>query len=178
MAKRQSAFAERELAPTRLGNDAAALRSYCETRYGIQFELFWPQFLLVIQKDAKMADAIAMAKVQLDFSILSLTLTTISTLIWIGVIARWGHSLWTAGLVLVLGPLAIGLWLYIVHTSYSSFAEVARSAIDLRRFLVLEELRRPLPVSTDAEKQIWENSARLALLDEHGANVAFRHPPK
>jgi hypothetical protein len=33
-------------------------------------------------------------------------------------------------------------------------------------------------VSTDAEKRIWEAAARLALLDEHGANIAFRHPTK
>ena len=177
-AQRQGAFAKNELAPTRLGNDAAALRSYCATRYGIQFELFWPRFLLVVQSDSKLADAIAMAQIQLDFSILCLTLTTLSTLTWIVVLGTAGKSLWTAAVVLVLGPAVIHIWLEIVHTSYSSFAEVARSAIDLRRFLLLEQLRRPLPVSTAAEKRIWEDAARLTLLDEHGANIAFRHPTK
>jgi BMFP domain-containing protein YqiC len=177
-ADQQSAFARYDLAPTRLGNDAAALRSYCETRYGIQFELFWPRFLLVVQNDSKIADAIAAAKIQLDFSILCLTLAALSTLIWIFVIGALGRSLWTVLVVFVLGPVAIAVWLEIVHTSYASFAEVARSAIDLRRFSLLEDLRRPLPVSTDAEKRIWEAAARLALLDEHGANIAFRHPTK
>jgi hypothetical protein len=174
--ERQRLFAASELAPTRLGNDAAALRSYCETRYGIEFNVFWPRYLLVAQKDAKLSDAMAKEKIQLDFSILALTLTTISVVAWSVVLAVWGSSLWTVLLVLVLGPLATRVWLSIVHASYSSFADLARSAVDLYRFDLLTALHRPLPVTTDGEKKAWESVARLILLDEHRDNITFRHP--
>jgi hypothetical protein len=177
-AERQRLFGDSELAPTRLGNDAAALRSYCETRYGIQFDFFWQRFLLVAQKEAKLSDTLATAKIQLDFSILALTLTATTTLIWSVILAIWGSSIWTVSLVFIIGPLATKVWLDIVHASYSAFAELARSAVDLYKFDLLEALRRPLPVSTDAEKQAWETVARLVLLDEHKPNVAFRHPTK
>jgi hypothetical protein len=177
-ADRQRLFADLELAPTRLGNDAAALRSYCETRYGIEFELFWPRFLLLAQKDAKLGDTIATAKIQLDFSVLSLGLTTITTLAWYVVLAIWGTSLWTASLVFIIGPFATAAWLGIVHASYSSFADLARSAVDLYRFELLSGLHLPLPASTAAEATAWRAVNRLVLLGEKEGNVPFRHPAK
>ncbi len=176
--QRDREFAKVELAPTRLGNDAAALRSYCDTRYGISFDLFWSRFLLLIEKDDKAGDALATSKMQLDFSILTMTLSTLTTLTWGTVIFFFGHSLWTVLIVYVLGPAVIAVWLHIVHASYAAFADVARSAIDLNRFAVLDALRRPLPASTNAEKKIWEDFTRLAALNEHRPNVTFRHPAK
>lgn len=176
--QRDNEFAKAELAPTRLGNDAAALRSYCETRYGISFDLFWPRFLLAEKSDDSVSDQMANAKIQLDFSILTLTLTTVSTLSWAFEVILSGRSLWTMLIVFVIGPPAIVLWLNIVHASYGSFADVVRSVIDLKRFDVLDALRRPLPVSTDAEKKIWEEFARLSLLNEPSINVTFRHSAK
>jgi hypothetical protein len=169
-------FARGELAPTQLGNDAAALRSYCDTRYGISFDLFWPRFLLSLKKDDSIADTIATAKIQLDFSILMLVLTIATIAIWAVVIWFDRHSLWSVLIVYVLGPPMIAVWLYNVHASYSAFADLARGAIDVRRFDVLDALRRPLPPSTDAEKGIWENFTRLAVLGERKPDVTFRHP--
>jgi hypothetical protein len=169
-------FAKSELAPTQLGNDAAALRSYCETRYGISFDLFWPRFLLSLKKDDGIADTIATAKIQLDFSILTLVLTIATIAIWAVVIWYYGHSLWSVLIVYVLGPPMIAVWLYNVHASYGAFADLARGAIDMRRFDVLDALRRPLPPSTDAEKRIWEDFTRLAVLGERKPDVTFRHP--
>jgi hypothetical protein len=176
--RRDQEFALAELAPTRLGNDAAALRSYCETRYGISFDLFWPRFLLLIKDNDAVGEAIATAKIQLDFSILALTLNVATIAIWAVIIWFYGHSLWSVLIVYVLGPLTIPLWLYNVHASYGAFADLARSAIDLNRFNVLDALRRPLPPSTDAERRIWRDYARLAALGERRPNVTFRHPAK
>jgi hypothetical protein len=174
--QRDREFAKTELAPTRLGNDAAALRSYCDTRYGISFDLFWPRFLLLINKDDKSGDALTTAKIQLDFSILTWALTLLSTLIWAVVIMLRGHSLWTFLIVYLLGPAVVAVWLHIVHASYGAFADLARSSVDLNRFQVLDALRRPLPPSTDAEKKIWEDFTRSAALGERKPNVTFRHP--
>jgi hypothetical protein len=174
--ERQHLFAEHELAPTRLGNDAAALRDYCRTRYGIEFEHFWPRFLLVAQKDAKLSEAIAAAKIQLDFSVLALTLTVVSVAAWSLILLVVGRSLTNALIVLGLGPLVAYAWLGIVHASYASFAETVRSAIDLHRFEVLTALRQPLPTDLAAEHRTWDAVSRLALADEHEGGTSYRHP--
>jgi hypothetical protein len=174
-ANRQRLFADIEMEPTRLGNDAAALRSYCETRYGIDFDFFWSRFLLVVQKDDKLSNTIATAKIQLDFAILALTLTATTTAAWSVVLLFSGVSLWTVFLVFVVGPAATMAWLGIVHGSYSNFADLARSVVDLHRFELLAALRRPLPLTTEAEKLAWEAVARLSLLGEHGENAVLQH---
>lgn len=176
LAERERLFGERELAPTRLGNDAAALRSYCLTRYGIEFDFFWPRFLLVVQKDAKLSDSLAMAKIQLDFSILTLTLTMATVVGWSVFLLFEGRSLWTALAVIGLGPPVAYGWLGIVHASYSGFAETVRSAIDLHRFELLAALRHPLPASTDEEKDAWAAVSRLSILNSHKTTVVFKHP--
>lgn len=172
-------FAKRELAPTRLGNSAAALREYCESRYGIAFEAFWPRFLLVIAStNAKLADAIAAAKIQLDFSILCLTLTVASDVGWAAVLWLWGRSLWTAAVIFIVGPALAWAWLSIVQSSYSAFAEVARSAVDLNRFDLLDSLHLPWPQRSDDESRIWRSFAELTLLNEKTPGVTYRSSVK
>lgn len=172
---RESLFSGAELAPTRLGNDVAALRSYCDTRYGMDFDFFWPRLQLVM-KDLKIAEKLATAKIQVDFSILSLTLSVLFTVVWLFILGCWGTSFVSLMLVVVFGPPVIGLWLWMVHESYSAFAELVRGAIDVSRFDLLQMLRRPLPASTEAELKVWEQTARLLVLNEHDVDVTFKHP--
>jgi len=172
-------FAQIQLAPTKLGNSAAALRDYCESRYGIAFEAFWPRFLLIIAaKNANVSDAIVAAKIQLDFSILCLTLTVASLASWIGVLWFSGRSLWTAAVIFIVGPALAWVWLSIVQSSYAAFAEVARSAVDLNRFDLLDSLHLPLPQGSEDEAGIWQKFAELALLDEKTTPVTYRNPVK
>jgi hypothetical protein len=171
---RASLFGIAELAPTRLGNDVAALRSYCDSRYKFDFDLFWPRLQLVM-KNQKIAERLAAAKIQVDFSILSLALSILFMAIWLSVLAVWGTSLISLLAIVVLGPPVIVLWLWMVHESYSAFAEFVRAAIDVSRFDLLEALRRPLPATTEAELKVWDQTARLLSLDEHN-DTAFKHP--
>jgi hypothetical protein len=172
-------FAQIQLAPTKLGNSAAALRDYCESRYGIAFEAFWPRFLLIIAaKNDNVSDAIVAAKIQLDFSILCLTLTVASLASWIGVLWFSGRSLWTAAVIFIVGPALAWVWLSIVQSSYAAFAEVARSAVDLNRFDLLDSLHLPLPQGSEDEAGIWQKFAELALLNEKTTPVTYRNPVK
>jgi hypothetical protein len=168
-------FAGAELAPTRLGNDVAALRSYCETRYRFDFDFFWPRLQLVM-KDQKIAERLAAAKIQVDFSILALALSVLFVVTWLFILAFWGKSFLSLFLVVGLGPPVIALCLWMVHESYSAFAEFVRGAVDVSRFDLLQALRRPLPATTDAELDMWEDTARLLLLNERRADVTFKHP--
>jgi hypothetical protein len=171
-------FARGELAPTRLGNDAAALRGYCRTRYGIEFDFFWPRFQLVLQKNDKLSSAIAGAKIQLDFTILSLALTVVSTIVWIGLLYRLSDNLLLLVSIIFFGPLSTAFWLGAVHASHSEFAEVVRSAVDIGRFEVLQALRLPLPATTKVEKRTWERTARMAMLGEESVDFTLKHPPQ
>ncbi len=128
-----------------------------------------------MQKDTKLSDSLAMAKIQLDFSILTLTLTVATVFAWSVFLLFDGRSLWTALAVIGLGPVVAYGWLGIVHASYSGFAETVRSAIDLHRFELLAALRHPLPASTDDEKDAWAAVSRLSILNSK-TNVVFQHP--
>jgi hypothetical protein len=164
-----------ELKPTRLGNDAAALRSYCETRYGFEFDFFWLRFLIEIQKNDRLSASIVKAKIQLDFSILLFWLTFIFVALWFPLLTFCSGSLAALLAVAGLGPVTTTASLRLVHASYSAFAEVVRGSIDVSRFELLQALRRPLPVSTQAEKIVWEQAARLLRLDEP-VDTTFKHP--
>lgn len=163
-----------DLQPTRLGNDAAALRSYCDTRYGFEFEFFWPRFLISIQKNTELSSAIVKAKIQLDFAVVALWLTLLFVIVWLPLLTIYGKSLVVLLVVAGLAPFAATGSLRLVHTSYSAFAEIVRSAIDTNRFMLLQALRRPLPVSTQAEKIVWEQVVRLLRLDEK-IDTTFKH---
>jgi hypothetical protein len=154
--KRYQRFAKAELAPTRIGNDAATLRSYCDTRYNLDFDFFWPRLQIVIQKDQNLNAALVNSKTQLDFVVLLFWLTLVFTGIWLLALTWWGNSLWAFVFVAALGPLACRIWLGIVQASYAAFTELARSAIDLKRLDLLTALHWPLPLTADAELRTWK----------------------
>jgi hypothetical protein len=168
-------FGSVELAPTRLGNDVAALRSYCNTRYGLEFDFFWPRLQLVM-KDDKLAGKLSAAQIQVEFSILALTLSTVFVAFWLIELGGWGDSFTSLLLLAVLGPPVIAIFLWLVHGSYSIYAELVRGSIDVSRFDLLQALRRPLPQSTEAEIAVWQQTARLLVFNEHDVDVALKHP--
>jgi hypothetical protein len=172
---RERLFALAELAPTRLGNDAAALRSYCDTRYGFDFDFFWPRLQLALQKDEKRSTSIVNAKVHLDFSVLLLWLTAFFTGSWLLLLGGLGNSLVLLLIVAGMGPLLTALWFGIVQTSYSSFTDIVRSTVDLNRFDLLTALHRPLPISTQAEKRVWDGATGLLMFND-ASDTPFRQP--
>lgn len=171
----QSLYGQAELAPTRLGNDVAALRSYCLTRYRFDFDFLWPRLQLALT-DAKLVDGLRSARIQVDFSILCLTLTGLFVIGWLVALALAGHSLWSLLAVAGVGPPLIGVWLWMVHESYAAYAEVARGTVDLARFDLLKALRRPLPETLDQEGEVWEAVVRRLQLDEAGYDGRLVHP--
>jgi hypothetical protein len=164
-----------DLQPTRLGNDAAALRSYCDTRYGFEFEFLWPRFLISIQKNSELSSAIVKAKIQLDFAVVLFWLTLLFVIVWLPLLTIYGKSLVVLLVVAGLAPFAATGSLRLVHASYSAFAEIVRSAIDTNRFVLLQALQRALPVSTQDEKIVWGQVVQLLRLAEK-IDTTFKHP--
>jgi hypothetical protein len=169
-------YAKAELAPTRLGNDVAALRSYCDTRYGFDFDFFWPRLQLTI-KDQKLVETLSVARIQVEYSALCLCLSVILTACWIVVLYCVGHTLLSLALVVIGGPALICVWFWMLHQSYSALAELIRGTIDLSRFDLLLALRRPLPETPTQERASWEELAHLLRLNEPNPAVVFNHPP-
>ena len=173
--KHESEFAKAELAPTRFGNHVAALRSYCDTRYGFDFDFFWPRLRLVIADDT-IKSSLDAAKTQVDYSVLCLALTLLFILNWLLILAFAGEELHLLFVLAALGPPAVLFWLWMVRESYSDYSNLVRSAIDICRFDLLKALRRPLPKSTEEEIETWHQTARLLLFDEHHENATLEHP--
>jgi hypothetical protein len=173
--RKDQIFARAELAPTPFGNLSAALRSYCKTRYGIEFGYFWPRFLMAIQRNPTLSSAIANANVQVEFAVAALALTVLTLLLWLGLFVVFFAGPLRLFLLAAIGPPAVGLWLSVIETSYKEYADTVRGAIDLGRFELLAALRQPLPPSLENERQLWDRLARMALLNEPGAARALVH---
>jgi hypothetical protein len=173
--RREQVFARAELAPTRFGNLSAALRSYCKTRYGIEFGYFWPRFLLAIQKNPTLSTAITNANFQVEYAVAALALTVLSLLLWLALFIAFFSGPLPVFLLAALGPPAVGLWLGVLEASFKEYADVARGAIDLGRFELVSALRQPLPPTFESERQLWDRLARLALLNERGPDRALVH---
>ncbi|MCL6707523.1 hypothetical protein M8R20_10970 [Pseudomonas sp. R2.Fl] len=168
-------YAAAEITPTRFGNDAAALRSYCETRYNIEFDAIWPRLQLVM-KDEKLLGKLETARIQVDFSALSLVLSAAFVLIWLLVLGLWGTSLFALLILVAAAPPVVGLWLWVLHESYTAYADTVRGTIDVARFDLVTAMHRPLPDATDKEREMWEKLQRLLLLGTHDPGISFDHP--
>jgi hypothetical protein len=152
------------------------LRGYCESRYGFEFDFFWPRLQLVIQQNDKLGSSIVNAKIQVDFSILCLTLSALTGIMWVVLLTVIGNSLWTLLLIAIFVPPMVYGWLALVHASYTAFSELVRSAIDITRLDLLRKLHLPLPETTEAERQLWEMVARWLILNDKDSNLSFVHP--
>jgi hypothetical protein len=168
-------FGTAKVEPTRLGNYAAALKSYCDSRYGFDFDFFWPRLLLTLQKDEKRSAAIVNANIQLNFTIWLVWLTVLFTGTWLPILSLAGHSLNLFVAVAVVGPLAAAAWLGIAETAYAAFADTVRSVVDLNRLDLLSGLQRPLPDTTLAERRAWERVA-LSLMYGERNDAPLKHP--
>jgi hypothetical protein len=172
---KQQKFSHAELAPTHLGNLAASLRSYCKTRYNIDFDSFWPRFLLAIGKDDKLNSAIATAKIQLDFAVLSYALTLGSVVAWIVLLVWLGEFDARLFVAVAFGPPLVVVWLRVVHANYAEFADTVRAAIDNGRFDLLIALHLPLPATLGEERALWTRVAGLAVLNVQEPDIAYKH---
>jgi hypothetical protein len=138
---------------------------------------------IVLQKDQNLSTAIINSKTQLDFAVLLFWLTVLFTGVWLVALTFWGNSLWPFVIVAALGPLAARLWLGIVQASYAAFAELARSAVDLKRLDLLTALHWPLPLTADSELLTWRAVGERIkfgpdppFVRTRNRETVFRHP--
>ncbi len=165
------------LAPTYLGNKAAALQRYCKLRYGIHFNSFWPRFQLAI-KDANLKTAIATSKTQLDFTVLMFALACVTTVGWTLLIGAVGTDIRVFAGVVCIGGFACAFAIRSVRWSYAAFASVVRASIDMARFDVLDALRIALPDSIRKEGPLWKQVSTLLVEHDSTVDIALKHLSK
>lgn len=148
------------LAPTRLGNIAASVRSYADSRYGLDLDIFWSRLQKSVQGDAKFYSVLQDAKTELDFLIAMFWLTVFSTIGWIVALPATSYAFLPFALVWAAGPLVAAASYAIALQSYRAFADLLRSAVDLYRWDLLTSLHIALPSGAEEERQLWTNLGR------------------
>jgi hypothetical protein len=162
--------------PTQLANQAEVQREYGLRRYGLDIELYWLRLQKIARADERYFPVLEDAKTQLDFSVTTVALLTLLTVLWIPLSLLFAP---TPGLFLLLaaaGPLSIWVFIHVVGQNYRAFAEAVRSAVDLYRFDLLEALHLQLPVDSTAEKKLWTGLMESTVGATEEAQ-SYQHPP-
>lgn len=174
--ERDTQYGEMVPAPTRMGNVSASLERYATTRFGIDFDTFWSRLLLVLQKtNAVGYGALVDAKTQLDFLVASCWLCLFTTLLWFVALASLGEAPWLLAAVSILGPFLTYRLYAICVTNYLAYADLARSAIELYRFDLLQALHLALPQGIRQERELWRTLSQISRYGSENIELSYEH---
>ena len=163
------------LAPTRLGNIGKTMRSYSLSRYNFDLDIFWTRLQSGLQKDGiAYYNSLQDMKAQVDCMVTIVWLSALFTLLWSVLLLQSCISSTELEFRLVAGGGAattiLAYWL--ACESYSTFADVMRSAVDLFRLKIIDQFSLPAPYGSDEERDLWE---RLGNAVAFGAREQFRY---
>ncbi len=147
-----------EVLPTALGNILKSAETYSadDERYSMDGVFFWPRLYAVLP-DTVRAD-LSEARAALDLlvvtSALSWTFTVLAAL-YLGLTPAGGWQLWLSA---VGGSAVIGWLAYwsAIRTAVA-YAELVKSAFDLYRGDLIEQMGYAVPESLEAEREFWRN---------------------
>lgn len=167
---------------TRMADTRYRVESYCANAYGVDFNYIWPRLQMVLPQQGAQGDVgsfndhLAAARAQIDFAILSLTLSLTVPLFWLPYLASTAQDPALFAFVGAITPLLVGFFYYIALESQVAFGDVMKGAIDTYRFSLLgNNLRQHLPQTLSEERQLW---ARLQDIDVVATREIYFRPPK
>ena len=147
------------LALTTMGNIGQTIRSYAITRYNLDLDIFWSRLQNSIQGNTNYFGLLQDVKVQVDCLVSLVWLSALFSLVWTPWMLAQG-ALLEFGIAGAAGLLS--LWLYsLACNSYAVFADVMRSAVDLFRFKLLDDLHLGLPSRPEEESFLWERLGNI-----------------
>jgi len=173
-----------DILPTRLGNILTAAEDYPRTRYGMNATVFWPRLRNLLPQETKQAIESSLNElyVLLNFSFLSVILYIwcIIAVLYSGAALQSVHVGLSRELVfrslvestfryIFAGSIALFVsWFFyrLALFSASEFGAQMRSAFDLHRFLLLQEMRIELPSDSLSEYDLWVNLGEFMVLGE------------
>lgn len=171
----QTEFGLDDPRPTRMGNVAAALESYAQTRYRMNLDTFWNRMQPALQANEKFYGVLIDAKTQLDFLVTSCWLSMLTAAGWLCVIP-WLRFSWTFYLtVALLAPALARLFYQLAVENYLVFSDIVKSAVDLFRFQLLKSLHLPLPTGIREEQALWALLQKLSTFGEEGLEISYQH---
>jgi hypothetical protein len=156
---------------TQIGDARFVAESYAKSVYGVNFDFLWPR-LLVAMRDQKsddpMLSTIDAARAQVDFAVLSMFLTVTVPVVWGPIILARGGPAWLFLAIGAVTPLALSFFYELAFEVQLAFGDIAQTAIDRSRFLVLRMLRQSDPPSRGEERRLW---VRIASADADGRST-------
>jgi hypothetical protein len=161
--------------PTSLAIERAEIERYPEIAYAVDFNFIWPRLRMILPKDATIASAVDTASAQLDFAVLMTSLSALTAIVWLPVLAALGVSSVAYVAVGLLGPGFIVLFYRLTRETQRALGEVMITAIDGLRLELLRALRQPLPTSLTAEQKVWRQ-VQESLYCGLGDELRYRHP--
>jgi hypothetical protein len=144
------------LAATRMGNITRTIRSYALGRFHLDLNIFWTRLQGAMVKEKDGLAALQDSKVQVDFLVSLFWLTGLFVVLWsgllIGVTPRPRDFLAVA----IGGPIAARCLYLAACQNYLLFADQMRSAIDLYRSDLVDQLHLPKPSGNREEQAMWD----------------------
>ncbi len=165
---------------TRLGDARYARERYTRDAYRAPFAYIWPRVRMVMEtiddNDAKgLPRQVSDAAVQLDFSILLLSLSITIPGIWPFVLVGLGLSVTGFVLIASISPIVIGLLYELVVRNDIAFGKVLQTAIDRHRLGVFPMLKLAAPATLSAERDLWTRLAKVEVIDS-GVDFVYVYP--
>lgn len=145
--------------PSRLGNVIDAYNLYAYSRFSIEAELAWPRLEQVIPDS--FAARLREAKVTLDFALATCTLALVfGALALLG--GPWLVNSQTAWVAVAVASAGVSYLFYLISVEAAmQYGELIRSAFDLFRLALLDQLGFARPENMEAERALWLRYSQL-----------------
>jgi hypothetical protein len=170
MVELAESYPDREdlILPTAFGNALRAFEIYPRVMYGFEGIDGWPRILAVLPKEYR--ELIDDAKAQVDWWV-NLGVISILLLIefWGAVYSKWGLTLgWFYNILNILVPLVIVVllnWFFLWRATSAAvgWGDYVKSAFDLYRFSLLEQLGIEPPTSREQEEKLWKSFSQAII---------------
>ena len=120
------------LAATEMGNIARTIRSYGLNRYSFDLDVLWSRLQPIVQEKKDFYGSLQDAKTQLDFLISLCWVSAVFWILWAILVPRYSHDDYKLfGLIMFAGPAFTWLWYRLACESYTAFADLMRTSVDL-----------------------------------------------
>jgi hypothetical protein len=159
------------LGPTRMGNITRTIRSYALGRFHLDLNIFWTRLQGSMIKEKDGLAALQDAKVQVDFLVSLFWLTGLFVVLWGGLLIVITPRPTDFLAVAILGPIAARCLYLAACQNYLLFADQMRTAIDLYRTDLIDQLHLPKPSGNREEQAMWDRvGGWLGFADECDIN--------
>lgn len=152
----------KNMMPTYLGNLLRAAEAYSMTRYGLDAIIVWPHLWQLLPEPAQ--QELRSIRRQLDRAV---QLLAWGLLFWIWTYFTW----WAAPIVFITLPMAY----YRIIQCATQYPTLIRTAFDLHRFALYEQMRWPLPPKIEDEVAMGKELTQYIWRGFTSLDVAFAH---